>query len=155
MFRADTKKTWQWYFEYFWNVSQTASAFRKRNRFCRFAKHGWVVDCMSDWFAVLKISSSLLVGRRWVRSTEWRDQKISSRPIPRLFFETKIFETETKTFLRDQIFLRLRPRLFFRPKFSRLRRILSKNWKISRYREVLRLNFSMQVSSQNLWNTMV
>ena len=23
-------------------------AFRKRNRFCRFAKHGWVVDCMSD-----------------------------------------------------------------------------------------------------------
>ena len=28
-------------------------------------------------------------------STEGRDQKISSRPIPRLFFETKIFETET------------------------------------------------------------
>ena len=29
--------------------------------------------------------------------TEWRDQKITSRPIPRLFFETKIFETETDT----------------------------------------------------------
>ena len=45
------------------------------------------------------------------KNTEWRDQKISSRPIPRLFFETKIFETET--FFRDQIFSRPIPRLFF------------------------------------------
>ena len=50
--------------------------------------------------------------------TEWRDQKITSRPIPRLFFETKcfqdqyrdffsrlnIFETDTETFFRDQNF---------------------------------------------------
>ena len=48
-----------------------------------------------------------------VAATEWRDQKISSRPIPRLFFETKIVETET--FFREQIFSRPIPRLFLRP----------------------------------------
>ena len=57
-------------------------------------------------------------------STEWRDQKISSRPIPRLIFETKVFETETffwdqnfrdryRDFFRDQIFSRSILRLFF------------------------------------------
>ena len=51
--------------------------------------------------------------------TEWRDQKISSRRIPRLFFETKIFETETETFFRDQIFSRPIPRLFFETKCFR------------------------------------
>ena len=39
-----------------------------------------------------------------MRTTEWRDQKISSRPIPRLFFETKIFETDTKTFFETKVF---------------------------------------------------
>ena len=51
--------------------------------------------------------------------TEWRDQKISSRPIPRLFFETKIFETETETLFWDQIFSRPIPRLFFETKCFR------------------------------------
>ena len=35
--------------------------------------------------------------------------------ISRLFFETKIFEIDTETFFRDQIFLRPIPRLFLRP----------------------------------------
>ena len=46
-------------------------------------------------------------------------KKNSSRPIPRLFFETKIFETETETFFRDQIFSRPIPRLFFETKCFR------------------------------------
>ena len=53
--------------------------------------------------------STKLPSEHWVTRP-----KISSRPIPRLFFETKIFETET--FFRDQIFLRLIPRLFFKTK---------------------------------------
>ena len=64
-----------------------------------------------------------------VVTTEWRDQKISSRPIPRLFsrpkflrprlrlfFGPNIFETDTKTFFQDQMFSRLIPRLFFETK---------------------------------------
>ena len=52
-----------------------------------------------------------------VEATEWRDQKNSSRPIPRLFFETKIFETEI--FFLDQIFSKPIPRLFFETKWFR------------------------------------
>ena len=50
--------------------------------------------------------------------TEWRDQKMSSRPIPRLFFETKyfrdryqdffprpdVFDTDTETFFETKCF---------------------------------------------------
>ena len=66
--------------------------------------------------------------------TEWRDQKISSSPVPRLYFETKVFETDietffsrpnvfetdTETFFWDQMFSRLIPILFLRPNFLRL-----------------------------------
>ena len=46
---------------------------------------------------------SIKIFSKWrdLKNTEWRDQKISSRSIPRPFFETKIFETETETFYRD------------------------------------------------------
>ena len=35
------------------------------------------------------------------------------------FFETKVFETDTETFFRDQIFSRPIPRLFFETKYFR------------------------------------
>ena len=42
-----------------------------------------------------------------------------SRPRPRLFSRPNIFETDTETFFRDQMFLRPIPRLFFETKCFR------------------------------------
>ena len=59
----------------------------------------------------LKINNLEKRAERGVR--ELREGIAPSRPISRLFFETKIRETET--FFLDQIFSRLILRLFLRP----------------------------------------
>ena len=65
--------------------------------------------------------------------TEWQDQKFHSRPIPRLFFETKyswdryrdlflipnVFETNIETFFETKYFSRPILRLFFRDQICR------------------------------------
>ena len=56
--------------------------------------------------------------------------QIFSRPIRDFFSRPNIFETDSETF-------------FSRPKFSRPRPILSKNWEKSRYREVSRRDVTL------------
>ena len=55
-----------------------------------------------------------LGGGRQVRSTEWRYQNFDRNRYRDFFYDTKFSETETETFFGDQIFLKLKPILFFR-----------------------------------------
>ena len=58
------------------------------------------------------------------------------KPNPRLFSETKFFETETKTFFRDRIFPK--PRLFSETKLSETETKTLKIWQKSRDRDLHR-----------------
>ena len=86
------------------------------------------------------------------------------RPIPQLFreqiflgrywdfwtFETKIFETDTETFFETKYFRDRYWDFFLRPKFSRPRPILSKNWEKSRYREVSRRDVTLWITRSKI-----
>ena len=91
----------------------------------------------------------------WLRHCFW-DQSFRDR-YRDFFSRPNVFETDTETFFQDQIFSRPILRLFFEtkyfrdryrdffswPKFSRPRPILSKNWEKSRYREVSRRDVTL------------
>ena len=67
-----------------------------------------------------------------------------SRLILRLFFETKYFRDRYRDFFFETKYFRDQYRDFFsRPKLSRPRPILSKNWEKSRYREVSRRDVTL------------
>ena len=92
----------------------------------------------SKVFEVQSFREQIFLGRYWdffwdqnfwdrYRDFFW-DQSFRDR-YRDFFSRPNIFETDTETFFLDQIFSRPIPRLFSRPKFSRQRPILSKNWK--------------------------
>ena len=114
---VQTQKTWQWYFEYFWNVSQTASCFPQKKsilQICQRRVGGWLherlICCIED----------LRLPLGWEALNEG----------------TEIFiNTDSETLFCDQHFWDWYQNFFWRPKFLILRRCFWERYQYSKKME--------------------